>query len=160
MDVTGKLTLPGRTKHSVLHEFITYDKGERTLPSETTFTFTLPSETTFTLHFLNSSCIQIIFYISQHKPVKIDRDKSILMPDVFPCIDDPASETLFSTLMAQHSSFCVMKNPSQDSPYSSKSPWIGERNAFLCSSFIPLLASLYESGIYDVWFRRKEMIWS
>jgi hypothetical protein len=153
MDATGKLTPPRRTKHSVLHEFITYDK------ENVDFHERLRSR----LHFLNSPYIQIISNISQHKPVKVDRDKSILMPNMFPCIDDPASAILFSTLMAQHSSCFVMKNPSKDSPYcpySSRSPWIGERNAFLRGSFIPLLASLYESGIYDVWFRRKEMIWS
>jgi hypothetical protein len=144
----------GTARHSTLKDVVLHD-----LISREGYSVEFYQKFRSRLNFLNGTSQELVYNISKNYRIRVDgKDDALQVPDTFALIDTLQSELLFSTFMRKHTNYYFIKNKNPPAnPYLSHIPWMGVKNFFLRDMFIPTLATLYESGIYEIW-RKQDVL--
>jgi len=72
------------------------------------------------------------------------------MPMEFGTVDTPENERLFSTLVAKHTNYWIIKKDMEKQKHRMLDPWFGRRHWFV-EIFEKSFAKLVEFGVYGRW---------
>jgi len=91
--------------------------------------------------------------LSNGKPIEIENNQTFNIQQIFVLFDPSENVKFFETCFKMNNSFLTIRNKRKGiaTLFGSLRPWIVSKGYFSKEYFIPYLAAIYESGIYNRW---------